>query len=135
MSVPGACPLSATILIVEDHPAVRTSLRSWLARALAGYEFAEAASGEEALALLGQQRPALVLMDINLPGMSGIETTRRLTAAVPGVPVVVVSMYDTEAHRHDAAAAGAAGFVAKERMGFELLPLLQRLLSPTAPLR
>jgi len=127
--------VSATILIVDDHPAVRRSLRSWLVKALPTYEFSEAVNGEEALARLGEQRPALVLMDINLPGMSGIEATRRITATAPGVPVVIVSMHDTEAYRQDAAAAGAAAFVAKERMGFELLPLLQRLLPPTAPLR
>ncbi len=120
----------ATVLIVEDHPAVRTSLTAWLSRALPGCRFLAAASGEEALTLL-DEAPTLVLMDINLPGMSGIETTRRLRAVLPQIPVVVVSVHDTEAHRRDAAAAGAVAFVAKDRMGFELLPVLKRLLPRT----
>lgn len=127
--------MDATILIVEDHPAVRTSLRAWLSRVLPACDFAEAATGEDALAHIAQHQPSLVLMDINLPGMSGIEVMRRIASTAPGVPVVIVSMHDTEAHRRDAAAAGAVAFVAKERMGFELLPLLQRLLPRSAAVR
>ncbi len=121
-----------TLLIVEDNPAVRRALRAWLASALPEYELAEAESGEEALERVAERAPSLVLMDINLPGMNGIEATRRLRETAPATPVVIVTLHDTEPYRREAAAAGAAAFIAKDRMGFDLLPLLRRLL-PLAP--
>ncbi|NWG00176.1 MAG: response regulator transcription factor [Thermoanaerobaculaceae bacterium] len=119
-----------TILVVEDHPAVRHAIRSWLASSCPDCTVLEAASGEEALERCAEHRPDLVLMDINLPGTSGIETTRQIRSTPGAPPVVIVSLYDTEAHRRDATAAGAAAFVAKDRMGYELLPVLKRLFAP-----
>lgn len=121
-----------SILIVEDHPAVRHSLRSWLSSVLPQHEFLEACSGEEALDRVAERLPSVVLMDIGLPGMSGIEATRRIRSLAPGVKIVVVSMHDSDAHRNDAEAAGASAYVAKGRMGYELLPALAKILETTS---
>ncbi len=68
--------MSTTILIVEDHDAVRRSLRDWLEVEFPQCRVIEAASGEESIALIQTESPRLVIMDISLPGMSGIEATR-----------------------------------------------------------
>ncbi len=71
--------MPATILVVDDHEAVRWGLREWLEMAFPGCRVIEANSGEEAIVLTINESPRVVLMDINLPGMNGIEATRRST--------------------------------------------------------
>ncbi len=121
--------MNVTILIVEDRSAVRLTLRQWLLASLPGCSVREAGNGADALALVQEEAPALVLMDLHLPGMSGLDATRAILAAAPATQVVVVSVEDTPAHRSAAADAGAAAYVAKGSMGFELLPVLQHLLA------
>ena len=70
-----------TILIVEDHDDVRRALRDWLELEFPRCRVIEAASGEEAVALIRIESPCLVVMDIRLPGMNGIETTRQIKSA------------------------------------------------------
>jgi len=124
--------MNPSVLIVEDHDTVRASLREWLGLAFPGWAFLEAKSGEEALDLACAQHPALVLMDIGLPKMNGIEATRRIKAALPSVSVVILTIYEDEAYRADAALAGASAYVAKRKMQSELVPVLTALLSESA---
>ena len=72
-----------TILVVDDHDAVRRSLRDWLQVEFPDCRVIGAACGEEALSLVGEEPPRLVVMDISLPGMTGIEATRQLKANWP----------------------------------------------------
>ncbi len=116
-------------MIVEDHDAVRASLREWLSATFPQCRFLEAKSGEEAVALASAQPPDIVLMDIGLPKMSGIEATRRIKAVVPQAQVVMLTIYDDPAHQADAAAAGACAYVTKRKMHKELIPLITKLLS------
>ncbi len=117
-----------SVLVVEDHDAVRRSLCELLQSGFPGITCLEASSGEEAVDMASAADPMVVLMDIGLPGISGIEATRRIRARSPATRVVIVSIFDTAAHRADAAAAGAVGYVPKIELGHALLPVLARLL-------
>jgi DNA-binding NarL/FixJ family response regulator len=119
----------ATILIVEDHDAVRRSLRDWLEAVFPQYGFIEATSGEEAVAIAQARSPQAVIMDIVLPRMNGIEATRRIKATVPTAQVVILTIHEDKAYRADAAAAGASAYVPKRVMQTKLLPTLAALLS------
>jgi DNA-binding NarL/FixJ family response regulator len=118
------------LLIVEDHDALRASLREWIQAVFPWCTVLEARSGEEALGTSRQSPPVVVLMDIGLPGINGIETTRRLTGSVPGARVVMLTILDSDGYRRTATEAGACAFVAKSQMHTELLPLLGALLEP-----
>lgn len=121
--------MSPHILIVEDHKGVRQSLREWLELSFPRYQLLEATSGEEGVTVAQAMSPCLVIMDIGLPGMTGIEAAQGIKAAVPTTRVVMLTIYDDQAHRADAAAAGASAYVPKRKVQTELLPVLTRLLA------
>jgi DNA-binding NarL/FixJ family response regulator len=121
--------MSPHILIVEDHQGVRQTLREWLELSLPHYQVIEANSGEEGVKLAQAMAPCLVIMDIGLPGMNGIEAAQGIKAVAPATPVVMLTMFDDEAHRADAAAAGVSAYVPKRMVQKELLPVLTRLLA------
>jgi two-component system, OmpR family, KDP operon response regulator KdpE len=101
---------SANILVVDDEPQIRRVLRSTLA--FRGYELVEAASGEEAVELARKVKPDLILLDVNLPGMSGIEACRemrRFTAA----PIIMLTVRNAERDKVVALDAGADDYVTK----------------------
>ena len=118
----------ATILIVEDHDAVRKLLRAWLGDAFPQDTLMDVATGEEALASAASDPPDLVLMDIQLPEMNGIEATRRIKAIAPQTRVVILTSLNDIATRHAASEAGAIAFVAKLTMHRDLVPTLGALL-------
>ena len=120
---------SPYILIVDDHERLRVTLQNWLALLFPAWRFQEAASGEEALELATQECPTLVVMDINLPDMDGIEATRRLKTRYPQIMVVMLSIHDEQAYRNAAAQAGADAFVSKSNMYEKLVKVLSGLLS------
>ncbi len=107
---------AVSVLIVDDQAPFRRAARA-VVTVTAGFEVAgEAESGEEAVALAGELHPGLVLMDINLPGISGIEATRQITAAAPDTVVMLLSTYQA-ADVPDVADCGAAAYVHKEQFG------------------
>jgi two-component system, NarL family, invasion response regulator UvrY len=116
------------ILIVEDHQTVRQSLREWLKLSLPQYQLLEAATGEEALTMAQSACPCLVIMDIGLPGISGIEATAAIKKSLPLTQVVMLTIYDDDDYRDHAAAAGASAYVAKRKVKTELLPAIRRVL-------
>jgi DNA-binding NarL/FixJ family response regulator len=110
-----------SVLVVDDQAPFRSAARAVLRR-LEGFEFAgEAASGREAIELVDRLRPALVLMDINMPEMNGIEATRRIVSAHPGIVVILCSTYEAADLPREAAASGAAAYVNKEHLAAETL--------------
>lgn len=118
-----------TILVVEDHPATLAALLELLEAAFPECALLAAEGGERALELCSAAVPDVVIMDIALPGMSGIEATLRIKALLPGTRVVMHSSYDMRVYREGAAAAGACAFVRKSKVGSELVPVVASLLS------
>ena len=104
---------SEKILLVEDNP-VNRRLAVFLLRSR-GYEVTEAATGPEAFQILEKQRPDLIVMDIQLPGMDGLEVTKKLKEqpATTDIPVIAVTSYAMKGDREKALAAGCAGYVTK----------------------
>jgi two-component system, NarL family, invasion response regulator UvrY len=121
-----------SIMIVEDNDLVRESLRVWLAINFPQCNLMEACSGEDALLQAGVQAPDLVLMDIGLPDMNGIEATRQLHASKPALRIIMLSIQEDAQYVADALAAGASCYVPKRKMHSELVPLLSRLLEMAA---
>jgi DNA-binding NarL/FixJ family response regulator len=110
-----------SVLVVDDQAPFRSAARAVLRR-LEGFEFAgEASSGPEAIDLVDRLHPALVLMDINMPEMSGIEATRQITAAHPDVVVILCSTYDAADLPPAAAQSGATAYVNKERLASDTI--------------
>ncbi|GIH89766.1 response regulator [Planobispora siamensis] len=109
------------VLLVDDHAGFRTGLRALLS-AVEDIEVAdEAASGEQALALVGRAQPDVVLMDLTMPGMGGIAATERLVRDHPHVRVIVLSMADDDDSVFAAMRAGARGYVLKGARKAELV--------------
>jgi DNA-binding NarL/FixJ family response regulator len=117
------------ILIVEDHDKLRKSLRQWLSSSFPECVFFEAETGEDAIDQTTSHIPEIILMDIALPGISGIEATRRIRKELPGTYVVILTIHDEEGYKADAESAGAFAFVPKHKMYTELLPIIRTLLS------
>jgi DNA-binding NarL/FixJ family response regulator len=102
------------VLIVDDQAPFRDVART-LVTLLSGWRVvAEVESGEDAVAATGRMRPGVVLMDINLPGMSGIEATRQITTSWPQTRVVLLSTYAADDLPADALSCGAVAYVHKE---------------------
>ncbi|GEL24045.1 hypothetical protein PSU4_29990 [Pseudonocardia sulfidoxydans NBRC 16205] len=102
------------VLIVDDQRPFRRVARTVVGLVGGWRVAAEAGSGEDALAEAERHNPAVVLMDINLPGINGIEATRRLLAKAPGTTVVLLSTYAVDDLPSDAADCGAAAYIRKE---------------------
>jgi DNA-binding NarL/FixJ family response regulator len=109
------------VLLVDDHAVVREGYRLLLERAGDIHVVGEASDGESALAGHAQLAPDVVVMDIALPGVSGIETLRRLRARSPDAKVLMFSMYEDAIFARQALLAGAAGYVTKASAPGELV--------------
>ena len=109
------------VLVVDDQEPFRGAARSLLARSADFELIGEAASGEEAVTLAAGLRPALVLMDINMPGIGGIEATRRVLEAHPEAVVVLCSTYSASDLPLDATTCGARGYIDKADFAPEVL--------------
>jgi DNA-binding NarL/FixJ family response regulator len=106
---------------VDDHRLVRKGFKTIL-EGVSGFEVAgEGANGREALQLAGSLRPDIVLMDLSMPDMNGIETTHRMGSVSPGSRVIVLSMHSGKRFLDDAIQAGARGYLLKDASSDELV--------------
>ena len=108
----GGTPMT-TVLIADDHQLLRQALRRAMEDA-GLVVLGEAADGAEAVQLVDELRPELVIMDVTMPVLGGIEATRRLHAEHPELPIVVLTMHDEDALREEALRAGASAFLSKD---------------------
>jgi two-component system invasion response regulator UvrY len=113
------------VLLVDDHELVRTGIRRILDEAPDMQVVGEAASGEEALNRAHTLRPQVVLMDLNMSGMGGIEATRRLVRQLPGVKVIALTMIEDDPFPARLNEAGAAGYLTKGCPALEMLSAIR----------
>lgn len=109
------------VLIVDDQAPFRAAMKAVLRRTTEFELVGEAANGSEAVTLADELHPALVLMDINMPEMSGIEATRTLVARQPSVVVILCSTYDASDLPTEVATSGARAYLNKEHLGADTL--------------
>ena len=117
-----------TILYVEDNELNRKIVRDLLRRT--SYRLIEAPDGEAGVTIAREQRPDLILMDIQLPKISGIEATRRLRAeaATADIPIIAITSFALSGDEQKAMDAGASAYLAKPYSPFTLLSLIRKLL-------
>ncbi len=119
---------ASTILIVDDHPAVRAGLKNLISNRPGWTICGEATNGEEAVELALKCKPSAIVMDISMPGMNGLEATRRIREHLPSTEILIVSQHDSDAVVLEAQRAGARGFVVKSHLSADLLPALEAAL-------
>ena len=129
-----AAPIKKTVAIVEDDPEVRQSLTRILERApditcLGGFPTAE-----DALREVPALKPQILLMDVNLPGMSGVDCVRRLGPLVPDTLIVMLTVHDDTDTIFDALSAGASGYLLKPVSATELLAAIRDVQADGAPM-
>ncbi|RRR69351.1 MAG: DNA-binding response regulator [Candidatus Viridilinea halotolerans] len=126
-----------TIVLVDDHPMVRGGLRAALSAEEGWQVIGEAPDGESGIALAQQLRPAILVVDMQMPGMNGLEVLRHVRTLLPAMQVILFSMHSEDAYVREALACGAAGYVLKEADAVELIHAIRvalqggRYLSPS----
>lgn len=120
------------ILLVDDHDALRTRVRGLLVAGLDQVDVLEAASGAEALAWAATGQATLVILDLRLPDLPGLEVLRRLRASYADLPVIIMSNLPEQPYAEIAARGGACGFVSKSALAAELLSVASAALDGAA---
>lgn len=134
VAVRGEPALSVAVLIADDEPLARAGIRTILGTDPEIELVGEAADGEEALRAAAEHQPDVILMDIRMPGMDGIEATRRLTEEIPeaGPRVVILTTFDQDEHIYGALRAGASGFLLKDSPPEKLIEAVHTVVSGEA---
>ena len=114
------------ILIVDDDARLRERAKELLAAEPDISVIGEATDGREAIDKARTLKPELILMDIKMPAMNGLEATRQLTAEMPALNVIMLTLFDLPEYQEAALASGASGYVIKKEMLETLLPLIRR---------
>jgi len=123
-----------TVLLVDDHPLVRAGLNTLISTTDDLKIIGEAASGEQAVTMADELAPHVVLMDLSMPGIGGVEATRRILDAHPEIHVVVLTSFADQERVADALAAGAVGYLLKDCDAREVLAAIRSAAQGHAPL-
>ena len=126
--------MSIAVSIVEDDAATREILADWVEHADGFKCVGQHASVEQALERLPTEKPSVVLMDINLPGLSGVEGARRLKPMLPDTQFLMLTVYEDTDHVFEALAAGATGYLLKQTTRRELLAAIKDVHSGGSPM-
>jgi len=124
----------AHLLIADDHELIRDGLRGMLGNEPAFEVIGEATNGREALALCRAWRPDLVLMDVRMPEMDGLEATRAIKREHPEIGVLIVTMHENPDYLFEAIKGGAAGYVLKDASRDELITAIHQALDGELPM-
>jgi DNA-binding NarL/FixJ family response regulator len=115
------------ILIADDHEVARKGIRALL-EAHPGWEvIGEAADGREAVTSVNQLRPDVVLLDVGMPGLNGLDATRQILASLPDTRILILTMHDSDQVVREVLAAGARGFLLKSDAGRDLVAAVEAL--------
>src|ERR1035441_3884034 len=116
------------VLLVDDHQVVRRGVAGLIGDANSDWEVCgEASTGREAMAAAASLRPDIVVMDISMPDMNGLESTREILKNNPGTEVLILSVHESEQMVHDVLSAGARGYMLKQDAGHDLITALEAL--------
>ena len=126
--------MSITVSIVEDDRRTRESLVTMLRRASGVRLLGAHPSGEVALVSVPQEKPEMVLMDINLPGMSGVDCVARLKSQMPGLRVLMLTTYEDSHLIFNSLRAGASGYILKNKSPAELMDAIRQVHEGGAPM-
>ena len=118
-----------TVALADDHVVVRQGLRLLLESDPEFVVVGEAADGIEALELVKRRKPKVLIADLMMPGLDGLETTRRLARLKLDTRVIILTMYGDEAYLLDALGSGAAGYVVKESAGADLFQAIRNVVA------
>jgi len=113
------------LLLVDDHPLVREGLKRTLSSMVGVVVIGEAATGEEAVERAADLQPDIVIMDLSLPHMSGIDATRMIKARSPETSILVLTMHAEEIYIRRAIEAGASGYLSKDARPSDLVEAIQ----------
>lgn len=130
---PGKRAAPARVLIADDHELVRDGFRHMLSYEQDLEVVGEASDGREAVQLCRTLKPVLVLMDVRMPKMDGLEATRKIKAEHPEISVLVITTYDNPDYLLEAIKAGAAGYVLKDAPNQQMLGAMRRALEGESP--
>ena len=119
--------MGATILIVDDNAQLRALMREIVAEVSNLQVVGEAADGAEAMRLVQALRPAIVLLDLVMPEVNGLEVLQWIKAECPETKVIIVTVHDEDAYRQAAEASGADAFLLKKTLVTDLLPTIRCL--------
>jgi DNA-binding NarL/FixJ family response regulator len=121
--------LQTQIIVAEDHPIIRQCIRLIIDRDPDTILIGETANGQEVVTLAQELRPEIVIMDIMLPTINGIEATRQIHKLLPEIKVIAVSSHYEEIFLRNMLSAGASGYILKDTLYAELRPAMQKVIN------
>ena len=124
--------MNPTCIIVDDHETLRSLLCDWLTTIFPNIKFTCVATGEAASDLAILIKPQVVLMDISLPGINGVEAARQIKNFLPETIVIIHTIHEDQAYREAAASVGVDGYITKSKTQIDLIPTLLKAFSSFA---